>query len=227
MTIHREGIEVISIVAIISIIIVLILVKVITRHKTIIVGSTCVIFVLFMGFILYFFRNPYREINVQANGIISPADGRIVEIKEIFDGEYFNCKCTKISIFMSPLNVHVNRSPVSGVLCYYKYHPGKYLVAFHEKSSELNEHNTIVVKTANNTSVMFRQIAGFVARRIVFYPKINDTLKQGEEVGMIRFGSRVDIIFPVSTNVNIKVKINDKTVAGETLIAQLENHSKK
>lgn len=169
--------------------------------------------------ILYFFRNPIRQISIQEEIILSPADGKVVAIKQAYEDEYFHADRIQISIFMSPFNVHVNRSPISGVLEYFKYHPGKYLVAFHPKSSTKNERTTAVVKRADGIEVLFRQIAGFVARRIKFYPQVGDVIYQGNEVGFIKFGSRLDVFLPL--NADIKVTLGEQVKGGISTIAQV------
>jgi len=168
--------------------------------------------------VLQFFRNPSRKIPYNEKHILSPADGKVVVIEEVFEDEYFHDKRIQISIFMSPINVHVNRYPVSGKISYYKYHPGKYLVAWHPKSSTENERTTVVVASSlKGESILFRQIAGALARRIVFYGKENETVKQGEQCGFIKFGSRVDVLFPLGTKLN--VKLNEVVTGGESVIA--------
>lgn len=190
-----------------------------SRYKNIIIIVLSILSVSFFSFTLFFFRNPKRVINVQQNGVISPADGTVVIIKKVFENEYFKDDRIQVSIFMSPLNVHVNRAPVDGILKYYKYYEGRYFIASLEKSSEMNEHNTSVIQRKDGVEIMFRQIAGFIARRIAYFKNVNDELKQGDEVGMIRFGSRVDLFLPLDSD--IKVKIGDKTTAGTTLIAEI------
>jgi len=172
----------------------------------------------FWGFIISFFRFPKREINFNDNKIIAPADGTIVVVEEITETEYFNDKRIQVSIFMSPLNVHANWYPLSGVLSYVKYHAGKHMVANHPKSSTENERTTVVVKHDNGEEVMFRQVAGAVARRIVCYSKVGDKAQQGDNFGFIKFGSRVDIILPLSAK--ILVNLDDKPVAQQTVIAE-------
>jgi len=172
----------------------------------------------FWGFIISFFRYPKRVVNIQDNKIIAPADGTIVVVEEITESEYFKDKRIQVSIFMSPLNVHANWYPISGILTYVKYHAGKHMVANHPKSSTENERTTVVVKHDNGEEVMFRQVAGAVARRIVCYSKEGDKATQGENFGFITFGSRVDIILPLSAKV--KVNIDDKPVAQQTVIAE-------
>ena len=168
--------------------------------------------------VLQFFRNPSRKILLNEKYILSPADGKVVVIEEVFEDEYFHDKRIQVSVFMSPINVHVNRYPVSGEISYYKYHPGKYLVAWHPKSSTENERTTVVVKNKNENKILFRQIAGALARRIVFYGKENDLVQQGGQCGFIKFGSRVDILLPIGTKIN--VKLNDVVSGGETALAE-------
>lgn len=167
--------------------------------------------------ILQFFRNPTRKIVIDENTITAPADGRVVVIEEVTETEYFNDKRLQISIFMSPINVHVNRYPISGIVKYAKYHPGLFLVAWHPKSSTENERTTIVIKHKDGQEVLFRQIAGALARRIVFYSKEGDNAVQGTEFGFIKFGSRVDLLLP--TTVKVKVSLEQKVTGNETVIA--------
>ncbi|WP_407484323.1 phosphatidylserine decarboxylase family protein [Elizabethkingia meningoseptica] len=176
------------------------------------------------GFVLWFFRNPDRNILDHVENVIAPVDGKVVMIKEVFEGEFLQEKCLQISIFMSPLNVHVCRYPVTGEVTYKKYHKGKYLVAWHEKSSELNERTTVAVKSLTGVNVVFRQIAGYVARRIVFYPEIGDAAKAGHEYGFIKFGSRMDVFLPLDTEVICK--IGDITKGGVDVIAKLPKENK-
>lgn len=168
--------------------------------------------------IVQFFRSPTKNISVEDNIILCPADGKVVVIEETEETEYFNDKRIQVSIFMSPVNVHVNRNPISGIVSYFKYHPGKFLVAWHPKSSTANERTTVVIKHQNNTEVLFRQIAGALARRIVWYIKAGDAVTQGSEFGFIKFGSRVDLFLPLGTKID--VNINDKVVGGKTIIAR-------
>ena len=169
--------------------------------------------------VVQFFPNPARHTTINPSHIIAPADGKIVIIEEVEEPEYFKDKRIQVSIFMSPLNVHVNRSPVTGKVVFYKYHPGKYLVAWHPKSSTLNERTTVVAQNQSGVEVLFRQIAGAVARRIVCYVKEGDAVTQGGEYGFIKFGSRIDLYLPLGTK--IKVDIDQKTIGGETVIATL------
>ncbi|MDZ4759300.1 MAG: phosphatidylserine decarboxylase family protein [Bacteroidota bacterium] len=189
----------------------------ITQNE-IIVGLLMLASVVVFAIILQFFRNPVRHTPINANNIIAPCDGKIVVIEEVEEPEYFKDKRIQISIFMNPFNVHVNRNPISGTVKYSKYHPGKYLVAWHPKSSTENERTTIVIEQPQNKQeVLFRQIAGAMARRVVNYSKEGQPAMQGAEMGFIKFGSRVDVYLPVGTQ--IKIKLGDKTVGGETVIA--------
>jgi phosphatidylserine decarboxylase len=172
---------------------------------------------LFYIAILQFFRNPKRKTIINNKQIIAPVDGKVVVIEEVFEKEYFKDKRLQISIFMSPLNVHVTRYPISGKVVYSKYHSGKYLVAWHPKSSEENERTTIVVNTPDFGEIMYRQIAGAMARRIVNYANVGLDVTQGEDAGFIKFGSRVDVFLPLNTKV--KVLLNDTVTGGEQIIA--------
>lgn len=169
--------------------------------------------------ILQFFRSPIKRIAPDEQIVLCPADGKVVVIEETEETEYFRDRRIQVSIFMSPINVHVNRNPISGIVSYFKYHPGKFLVAWHPKSSTANERTTVVVKNQSNVEVLFRQIAGAMARRIVWYVKENDTVTQGAEFGFIKFGSRVDLFLPLGTEVS--VNIGDKVVGGKTVIAKI------
>ncbi len=155
--------------------------------------------------IVQFFRSPSRNWLINDNQIICPADGKVVVIEETEETEYLKKKCIQISVFMSPVNVHVNRNPMSGVVKYFKYHPGKYLVAWHPKSSTENERTTTVVENSNGIQVLYRQIAGALARRIVWYIKEGDQVKQTEQFGFIKFGSRVDIFLPLGSTINVQI----------------------
>ncbi|WP_202985482.1 phosphatidylserine decarboxylase family protein [Blattabacterium cuenoti] len=170
-------------------------------------------------FLLFFFRNPKRNFPYSENEkeIISPADGKIVDIKKSFENEYLQKYCICISIFMSPFNVHVNRFPISGKIIYVKYHPGKYLIAWFQKASLNNERSTIVIENKKKQKILFRQIAGFLARRIVLYAKEGFFVKKGEEFGFIKFGSRVDIYLPL--NSILLIKNGEKVIGGKTKIS--------
>ena len=172
------------------------------------------------GLIFWFFRVPNREILDHKEQVIAPVDGKVVMIKEVMENEFLKEKAIQVSIFMSPLNVHICRFPVSGKIIYKKYDPGKYLVAWHEKSSTENERTTIAVESLTHHKVVFRQIAGYVARRIVFYCNEGDTAKAGHEYGFIKFGSRMDVFLPLDTE--ILCKIGDKTKGGIDVIARMK-----
>lgn len=219
LRIHREGKTILRNSFWVLLVLNLILMLTISEHQLCIILPIAGASILLYGWILYFFRDPIRLINVQPDIILAPADGQVVAVKQAYEGEYFQADRIQISIFMSPFNVHVNRSPVSGVLQYYKYHPGKYLVAFHPKSSTKNERTTAVVKRSDGVEVLFRQIAGFMARRIKFYPKQGDIIQQGDEVGFIKFGSRLDLFLPLDTR--IQVKLGDHVQGGISVIATL------
>lgn len=178
--------------------------------------ASSIIFLL----VLQFFRNPSIQININLKHVLAPADGKVVVIEETEETEYLNERRIQISIFMSPINVHVNRNPVGGVVKYLKYHAGKYLVAWHPKSSTENERTTIVYELKDGLQILTRQIAGAVARRIKYYIKENDEVGQGEEFGFIKFGSRVDVFLPLDAK--IKVKIDQTTRGGRTILAELK-----
>ena len=182
-------------------------------------GFFSIISLILFVLIVYFFRFPSRSVKANPNEVVAPVDGKVVVIEEVLEPEFFRDKRLQISIFMSPLNVHATRYPVSGKVIYSKYYKGKHLVAWHPKSSELNERTSIVVDNPVIGPVMFRQIAGAIARRIENYSKVGDEVKQGADAGFIKFGSRVDIFLPVNTNP--EVVIGDKTRGGETIIAEV------
>ncbi|MFO7258016.1 MAG: phosphatidylserine decarboxylase family protein [Bacteroidota bacterium] len=169
--------------------------------------------------VLQFFRNPKVVVELNDKQILAPADGKIVAIEETEETEYLKERRTQISIFMSPINVHVNRLPVGGVVSFYRYHPGRYLVAWHPKSSTENERTTLAVRMASGLEILVRQIAGAVARRIRCYVKEGQPVNQGEEFGFIKFGSRVDVFVP--TGAQVRVAVGDRTVAGKTVLAEL------
>lgn len=175
--------------------------------------------VVIMVLVLQFFRNPKRVTVLNDHHIISPVDGKVVAIEEVFEKEFFKDKRLQVSIFMSPINVHVTRYAISGSVVFSKYHPGKYLVAWHPKSSELNERTTVVVENKTVGQILYRQIAGAVARRIVNYAKVGDKVVQGTDAGFIKFGSRVDVFLPIGTQINVK---KDQIVkGGQDCIAEI------
>jgi len=178
-----------------------------------------VLSVVLYGIILQFFRNPVREVLVaDQNLIYAPADGRVCVIEEVFENEYFKDKRLQVSIFMSPFNVHVNRNPVSGIIHYFRYHPGKYLVAWHPKSSTENERTTVVYGLGN-TEILMRQIAGALAKRIKWYIGEGDEVQQGHDMGFIKFGSRVDLYLPLDAK--IEVTMNQQVKGNKTVVARL------
>jgi len=219
MTIHREGHTVLFI-----LLIVLFAINVgifyFYPNSELIQNSLILVSVLFYILILQFFRNPVFAITQNTKHVLAPADGKVVVIEETEETEYLKERRKQVSIFMSPVNVHVNRMPVTGLISYFKYHPGKYLVAWHPKSSTENERTTVAVKMTSGVEILFRQIAGALARRIKWYVKEGETLQQGQEFGFIKFGSRVDIFLPL--NAKILVKIGDITKGGRTIIAELD-----
>jgi len=179
-----------------------------------------VTFFVLWAIVIYFFRDPERQPPEGENLIISPADGKVVLIKEIDEQIYLRESATQISIFLSPLDVHVNRNPISGILEYLKYHPGKYLMAWDENASDLNERADFGVLHSSGTKLFFKQITGFLARRIVYNIKEKDQLKAGERFGMMKFGSRMDVIVP--KNVEIHVKEGDRTWAGQSVLGEIK-----
>lgn len=183
--------------------------------SNLLVGISVFLFLFF----LQFFRSPKKAIELNDRHVIAPADGKIVVIEKTTETEFFKgAERIQISIFMSPINVHVNRNPVTGLIKYFKYHPGKYLVAWHPKSSTENERTTIVYEGHKGVQILVRQIAGAVARRIKWYVDKDQSVIQGKEFGFIKFGSRVDLFLPLDTQIN--VKIGDKTIGGKTVLAE-------
>ncbi|MCO5248277.1 MAG: phosphatidylserine decarboxylase family protein [Chitinophagales bacterium] len=215
--IHKEGRKIILVTLLMALLINYVAIKII--GVGLIVKIVIIVFTsVFLGFITYFFRNPRRDLLLwELNKIICPADGKIVVIEEVQMNEYFTDKRLQVSIFMSPTNVHVNRVPIRGLVTYSKYHPGKYLVAWHPKSSELNERTSIVIENGEY-SVMMRQIAGKLARRIVNYLQEGDEVEQGEQFGFIKLGSRVDLFLPLDTKIH--VHLNQKVKGGVTTIGE-------
>ena len=216
MTIHKEGYK--------SILITAVLFAVINLASFYFISFTLpwlswVIFILTLGlllFIMSFFRIPNRQLTVNANSIVCPADGKVVVIEEVFDEEYFKDKRLQLSVFMSPANVHVNRNPVSGEVVYNQYHKGKYLVAWHPKSSTENERHSVVIRNGKG-EILVKQIAGALAKRIVNYLHVGQKVEQSTELGFIKFGSRVDLLLPVGTKVN--VQLNEVVKGGVTVLA--------
>jgi len=216
--IHKEGRTILLGLAALFLTIFAALVLFIPEMEAVIFAVSAVELFVFL-LVLQFFRNPKKNTIINPIHIIAPADGKVVVIEETIETEYFNEKRLQISIFMSPLNVHTNLNPISGIVRYFKYHPGKFLVAWHPKSSTENERTTTVVRRADGQEVLFRQIAGALAKRICWYVKEGVQVQQGAEFGFIKFGSRVDVFLPLGTKVNCQ--LNDKTIGGETVIAIL------
>ncbi len=217
MKLHKEGFLIIPVMALLVGLLYALLYWLLPFFEVrLLLGAVALIF---FSLVIYFFRVPPIATPELENRVIAPAEGKVVVIEDTEEQEHIKGIRKQISIFMSPLNVHVNRSPVDGTVTYYQYHKGKYLVAWHPKSSSENERTTIGYKTSGGTEVLMRQIAGAVARRIAFYKKEGDEVVAGDEVGFIRFGSRVDVFLPVDAQVH--VKIGDKTVGGETVLATL------
>lgn len=212
---HKEGGKIILIATTSTVILLLLADKFITLEW--LRMSVMLVVLFFLVMILQFFRNPKRVTTANNNVVIAPVDGKVVVIEEVYESEYFKDKRLQVSIFMSPINVHVTRYPVSGKVRFSKYHPGKYLVAWDPKSSTENERTTIVVENEVFGEVLYRQIAGALAKRIVNYAKEGDTVVQGDDAGFIKFGSRVDIYLPIGTEIN--VKLNQKAVGGKTIVA--------
>jgi phosphatidylserine decarboxylase len=220
MKIHKEGINTILIVLVFIAIVLFGYLKI---NDVIPIFIDIIVYFglfVFLFLIIRFFRVPNRLINIVTNGVISPADGTIVQIFETIEDEYFQDHRIQVSIFMSPLNVHVNTYPIKGIVSYTQYHPGKHFVASLPKASKDNEHNTVVVKNEQGVEVLFRQIAGCVARRIVSYVNKDHEAQQGEEMGIIKFGSRVDVFLPIDAKIN--VKIGDKVTSKKTVIAYID-----
>lgn len=212
MKLHREGFGIMLVASLIALILSFLNFLAFSHEKKIIIPLLLeLLIVTFFLLIAQFFRIPKRICQFGENDIVCPADGKIVVLEETNESEYFKDKRIQISIFMSPLNVHANYFPISGITKFMKYHPGLFLVAWHPKSSTDNERTTIVVEHKNGTEVLFRQIAGAVARRICYYTEIGLNAKQGEEFGFIKFGSRIDVFLPIGTIIN--VKIGDKVKA--------------
>jgi phosphatidylserine decarboxylase len=217
MKLHKESKGTITVASILFIAVAAVSIYFLEMWSLLIIVPLLVVY----GLVFWFFRVPNRDILDHVENVIAPVDGKVVMIKEVEETEFLKEKAIQISIFMSPLNVHICRYPVSGNVIYKKYHPGKYLVAWHEKSSTENERTTVAVESLTKHKVVFRQIAGYVARRIVFYCNEGDTAKAGHEFGFIKFGSRMDIFLPLDTE--IICKIGDKTKGGLDVIAKMKD----
>lgn len=213
---HKEGYKIISITFIFAIAIILLAER--FFDAILAIKITQISTLVFMVLILQFFRNPKRNTILNDNQIIAPVDGKVVVIEEIEEPEFFKDKRIQVSIFMSPINVHVTRYAMSGEIKYSKYHSGKYLVAWHPKASTENERTTVVIENNSFGKILYRQIAGALAKRIVNYAKVGDTVLQGTDAGFIKFGSRVDVFLPIGTKIN--VKLGEKVVGGVKVIAE-------
>jgi len=217
MVIHKEGYKILTYLFIILVVVNFLVCYFLPEQKNLQTGI--LVFSLFLYLlILQFFRSPTRRITKNDKQVIAPADGKVVVIEEVMETEYFNAMRKQVSIFMSPVNVHINRNPISGMVTYFKYHAGKYLVAWHPKSSTENERTTIVIQKDEKRVVLMRQIAGALAKRIVWYVQADEQVQQGDEFGFIKFGSRVDLFLPLDAKIN--VKLGDKSVGGKTVIAE-------
>ncbi|MEJ7557017.1 MAG: phosphatidylserine decarboxylase family protein [Pedobacter sp.] len=218
MTIHKEGYTTIAV----SLLFIFIVNAIIDYRFADIAWLRWSIYILSVALfliVLQFFRSPGRLFTSGNDLVICPADGKVVVIEETEEGEYFKDKRLQVSIFMSPVNVHINRNPISGIVKFFKYHPGKYLAAWNPKSSTENERTTVVVEHEHGTPILFRQIAGALARRIVWYVKEGDQVEQTKEFGFIKFGSRVDVFLPLGTKIN--VELNQVVKGGITVLAEL------
>jgi len=213
---HKEGYKIITIAFLTCA--VLSLIAHFLIENELIEKGVILLFLILLILVLQFFRNPERNFKLDPNQILSPVDGKVVVIEEVFEKEYFKEKRIQISVFMSPLNVHVTRYPVGGNVVFSKYHPGRFLVAWHPKSSEENERTTVVVKSSKFGDILHRQIAGAVAKRIVNYAQEGQDVEQASDSGFIKFGSRVDIFLPLGTKIN--VSLNQKVKGGVTILAQ-------
>lgn len=218
MTIHREGYKSIAVTTLVLGALNLLLYWIFGTNQLWLCAAFLIISIFFLLFIVSFFRIPNRVLTIRDNAIIAPADGKVVVIEETRDEEYFKDKRLQVSIFMSPANVHVNRNPFSGEVIYNKYHKGKYLVAWDPKSSTENERHSVVIRQGN-LEVLVKQIAGALAKRIVNYLEVGQKVRQGEELGFIKFGSRVDLLLPPGTKLN--VSLNEKVKGGVTVIATI------
>lgn len=219
MRFHREGNTIILITALTLLVIDGLAYYFLFSGNTTAMVLMAVVSLIIFGLVVQFFRVPNRALTLHDRQVVAPADGTVVVIEETEEAEYFKERRRQISIFMSPLNVHVNRNPVTGIVKYFRYYPGKYLVAWHPKSSTENERTTVVLEMKSGVEVLFRQIAGAVARRIIWYVNEGQPVEQGSEMGFIKFGSRVDVFVPL--NAEVKVKIGDKMQGGVTVLAEL------
>jgi phosphatidylserine decarboxylase len=219
MTIHKEGYTTIAV----TLLFLFVVNAIIDYRFADLTGlrySVYLVSFVLMVIVLQFFRNPRRNFSMVDHHIICPADGKVVVIEETEEEEFFKDKRLQVSIFMSPVNVHINRNPISGIVKFFKYHPGKYLAAWNPKSSTQNERTTVVVEHADGTPILYRQIAGALARRIVWYVKEGEVVEQGKEFGFIKFGSRVDLFLPIGTKINLE--LNQVVKGGITVLGELK-----
>lgn len=214
---HKEGAKSILIASVVAVVVVFAAEHFLKENFWVLKGVQ-VLALLLLIIVLQFFRNPNRSIRAQDHTIVAPVDGKVVVIEEVMENEYFKDKRLQVSIFMSPINVHVTRYPMSGKINFSKYHPGKFLVAWHPKASEENERTTIVIENEVFGEVLYRQIAGALAKRIVNYAQEGENVIQGEDAGFIKFGSRVDLFLPLGTILN--VKLNDKVKGNQSIITE-------
>src|SRR5471030_498532 len=221
MTIHKEGYSSIAI-CILFIFVLNAFIQFFFPDYTVVKWIFYILSFALFVIILQFFRSPKITISKDERYVLCPADGKVVVIEETTETEFLKDKRIQLSVFMSPINVHINRNPISGVVKYFKYNPGKYLVAWHPKSSTENERTTIVIENSNGVAVLFRQIAGALARRIVWYVKEGDQVEQGEQFGFIKFGSRVDVFLPLGSQ--IRVAIGQAVKGGRTILAELSEN---
>jgi phosphatidylserine decarboxylase len=220
MSIHKEGYKILGF-GFLFLVLVNVIVSIFWSEITLFVWAVIICSLALYVFLLFFFRWPERYLEPDHRLIYAPADGKVVVIEETEENEYFKDNRLQVSIFMSPFNVHSNRYPVSGKIKFVRYHPGQNMVAWHPKSSELNERSTIVIETVDGTEILIRQIAGAVARRIVTYSKENEEIMQGDELGFIKFGSRVDLFLPIGTE--IEVPILQQVRANKSILARIGN----
>lgn len=218
MSIHKEGYKILAF-GFITLVVVNLVVNIVWSEHDLVRWAFIICSLMLYIFLLFFFRWPARRLEPDHGLIYAPADGKVVVIEDTYEKEYFKDMRLQVSIFMSPFNVHSNRYPVSGRIKYVRYHRGNYMVAWHPKSSELNERSSIVIETKDGTEILVRQIAGAVARRIVTYAKENQEVMQGDELGFIKFGSRVDVFLPVGTE--IEVPILQQVKANKSIIAKI------
>ena len=214
---HKEGAVSIVLASFVTVAIVFAADYFLKEHYWVMKGAQ-ILALLLLVIVLQFFRNPNRTIRAEDRTIVAPVDGKVVVIEEVMENEYFKDKRLQVSIFMSPINVHVTRYAMSGKINFSKYHPGKFLVAWHPKASEENERTTIVIENEVFGEILYRQIAGALAKRIVNYAKEGEYVQQGDDAGFIKFGSRVDLFLPIGTTLN--VKLNDKVKGNQSIIAE-------